>query len=171
MPKSQGSSNHQPPKGRGWFGYWGLEFLWCLEFGIWILTPRALDCAQRLQKGLTFVRQLLLKSFCAIAIAAGPRFGAVFVTTIPARVGVLSAEKIEIFFPIRTFFRERGIAKTGFNPSRNAAGIQARLAHVMNVLVACDRTFAQCPVVDRLEQRLRFPRFYSCFNQITHSTR
>jgi len=101
MTKSQGSSNHQAPKGAGRFGYSGLEFLWCLEFGIWILTPRALDYAQRLQKGLTFVRQLLLKSFCAIAIAAGPRFGAVFVTTIPARVRVLNAEKIEIFFPIR----------------------------------------------------------------------
>ena len=115
--------------------------------------------------------KFLLELIRAIAIAAGPRFGAVFVTTIPARVRVLNAEKIEIFFPIPALFRQRGIAKTGFNPSHDAVGIQARLAHVMNVLVACYRTFAECLVVDRLQQRLRFPGSYFRFNKIAHGAR
>jgi len=135
------------------------------------LNGRGRALAKLCQKGFALAAKFLLELLRAIAIAAGPRFGAIFVTTIPARVRVLNAEKIEIFFPIRAFFRERGIAKTGFNPDRNAAGIQSRLGHVMNVLVACDRTFAQCLVVDRLQQRVRFTGSYSCFNQITHGTR
>ena len=65
-----------------------------------------------------------------------------------ARVRVLYAQELEILFPVRLFFRQRRVAKTGFDPGGDAVVIQARFVHVINVLVAGDGTFPKRAVID-----------------------
>ena len=92
--------------------------------------------------------QFLFQLLCAIAIAARPRLGAVFVPAIPARMGVLYTDQIEIFFPICPLFRQWRIAKAGLDPGGGAVPIHPRLVHIVNVLVAGDRIFSERAVID-----------------------
>jgi len=87
---------------------------------------------------------------------------------IPPGMRVLHAQELKIFFPIRTLLRQWRITKAGLNPGRDAEPVRSRFAHVINVLVAGDRTPAERAVIDRIEQRLRFAGLYLCFDQIPH---
>jgi hypothetical protein len=60
------------------------------------------------------------------------------VTAVPARVGVLHAEQLEILFPIRSLLRERRIAKAGLNPYHDPVFVHPRMLHVVQIFVACD---------------------------------
>jgi hypothetical protein len=124
---------------------------WVLEFSVW--SRRLLAGTQRLQERFALPAQFRFQLVRAIAIAARPCLGAVLVPAIPARVRVLYAQELEIFFPVRLFFRQRRIAKTGFDPGGDAVVIQARFVHVINVLVTGDGTFPKRAVIDRLQQR------------------
>ena len=53
-------------------------------------------------------------------------------------MSVFDAEQIEILLPVRAFFGQRRIAKTAFNPGGEAFVADARLIHVVDVLVASD---------------------------------
>ena len=75
-------------------------------------------------------------------------------------VRVFDAQKVKIFFPIRSFFRQRRFAEAGLNPGRNPVRIYPRLVHIIHVLVAGDRSLAKASIVDRIEQRLGFAEFY-----------
>ena len=77
----------------------------------------------------------MLEPLGAITIATCPRLRSVFVPAVSARVRVLNAQEFEIFLPIRSFFRERWIAKADLDPSRNAVFVDARLLHVLEVFV------------------------------------
>jgi len=93
---------------------------------------------QFLQKRFATRRQPFFEPFRTIAIAARPRFGPVFVTTITTRMRVFHRQEIKIFFPIGTLFLKRGVTKASFYPMRLALGIHARHLHVVQVLVARD---------------------------------
>ena len=95
-------------------------------------------CAKRFQKRFALVPKLLFKFRCAIAVAAGPGFGPVFVTAVPPGMGIFHAQEIKVFLPIRSFFGQRGIAETSLDPSGNAIRVQARLVHIVNVFVTRD---------------------------------
>ena len=112
--------------------------------------------------------QSLFELLCAIAITTGPSLGAVLVPAVAPRMRVLDPKKLEVFLPIRPFFRQRRITKTGFDPCCNAVGVQARFVHIINVLVPGDGTLAKRTVTDRAQQGLRFARFYFCFDEIAH---
>src|SRR5688572_18293203 len=72
------------------------------------------------QKRDTLVLQLLLEYPRAVALAARPRFGAVFVPAIPARMRVFHLREFEILFPIRPLFRQGNGAKTYLDPTHGA---------------------------------------------------
>src|SRR5437870_6675066 len=113
-----------------------------------IAFPRA----KHLQKRFALCREPFFEFLRAIAVATRPRFCPVLVSAITAGVRILHAEQLEILFPIRTFLGERRIAKARLNPCREAVRIHPRLLHVMEVLVASDRTFPERLVFNCLEQ-------------------
>ena len=86
-------------------------------------------------------RERLLEFFRAITIATGPRFCSVLMSAIAPRVRVLHTEQLEILFPVRPFFRERLIAKTGLNPRCDILIVYPRLFHVAKVFVAGNGPF------------------------------
>jgi hypothetical protein len=51
---------------------------------------------------------------------------------------VFDPEEVEILFPVGAFFRQWGIAKARFHPSRHAVRTDAGLIHIINVLVTRD---------------------------------
>ena len=115
-------------------------------------------------------REPLFKLLSAITVATGPWLCSVFVPARAAGMGVLNAEQLEILFPIRTFLRERWIAKARFNPGGDTLIIYPRLLHVVQVFVACDGTFSKRAIVDCANQ-ITFPgRFHAGFHEVTHDT-
>ena len=101
----------------------------------------------------------MLEPLGAITIATCPRLRSVFLPAVSARVRVLNAQEFEIFLPIRSFFRERWIAKADLDPSRNAVFVDARLLHVLEVFVTGDRTTAKGALINRAQERVFFFRF------------
>ena len=77
-------------------------------------------------------------------------------------------EQIEIFFPIRSFFFERRIAKTSFDPRGDAGLVHASLTHVVQIFVTGDGTATERFLIDRADQLWFSPRLYFCFNEIAH---
>ena len=86
----------------------------------------------------------------AIAIAAGPRLGPVFMAAIPPRVSILHIQQLEIFLPVRPFFRQRRCAIAGFHPMRRPILSHARLLHVINIFIPPDRSTTQRPLFNRI---------------------
>ena len=82
---------------------------------------------------------------------------------------VLHRQEFKIFLPIRPLFFQGRIAETGFRPSGDAGGVDPRRVHVVLVLVAGDRTFAECGAVDCLKQRLFMSWFDAGFNEVAHA--
>jgi hypothetical protein len=78
-----------------------------------ILGPKVLE------KELTLGGESRFKLFRAIAIAAGPRLGAVLVTAVASRMRVFHAQQVEIFFPIWPFLGQRRVAKASLDPGRH----------------------------------------------------
>src|SRR4051812_17830000 len=74
-------------------------------------------------------REFLFEPGRAVALAARPRLGAVFVPAVFPRVRVLHREQLEKFLPIRPLLVERRGAKTNLHPARDAVGEQSRLLH------------------------------------------
>jgi hypothetical protein len=93
------------------------------------------------------------------------------VPAIAARVRVLHREQLEIFFPIRPLFVQRRVAKTRFHPGGDARLIDARLPHIVLILIAGDGAFAERVVIDRLKQRFFLAGFYLGFDEIPHRER
>ena len=94
--------------------------------------------SQPFQERFALAAQLLFQLLRTIAIAARPRFGPVLMPTIAAPMRVLHPDELEIFFPIRPFLRQRRIAKTGFDPGRDALTVHPRFVHIVNIFIACD---------------------------------
>ena len=105
----------------------------------------------------------------AVAVATRPRLGAVLMAAVAPRVRVFDAEQLEVFFPIRPLFGQRRVAETGLDPSRDAAVIDPRLLHIVDVFVAGDGTFTERPSVNRAQQRPLAVGFHARFDQITHA--
>src|SRR5947208_6673985 len=78
------------------------------------------------------------RRFVQFAIAARPRLGPIFVTTITARMRVFHRQEIKIFLPIGALFFQWRVTKTSLHPMRLTLGIHARHLHVVQVLVARD---------------------------------
>ena len=100
------------------------------------------------KKRFALAAKFLLQPLCAVAIAARPWFGPVFVPAVAAGVSVFHAEQIEIFLPIGPFLGQRRVAKTTFDPGGDALLIYARFVHVVQILVAGDGTATKRSVVD-----------------------
>lgn len=134
--------------------------------------PFVFLCAlYRLQKRFSLLRQTFFQPFGAIAMAARPRFGAIFVPAILAIVRVPDAQQLKKFLPVRPFLRQRRGAETGFHPMCDTVLAGARLLHVVVIFVASNRTPAKRAVGDRLQQRLFPSGLHAGFNQITHGER
>jgi len=80
--------------------------------------------------------EFFLQLFRAIAVAAGPKLCSVFMPAIAPRVRILYAEQFEILLPVRALFRERRLAEASFHPDRSFGFVYARLAHVVQILIA-----------------------------------
>ena len=107
---------------------------------------------KRLKKIRTVPLEALFELFSAIAVRAGPRFGAVKIAAIPAAVSVFDTEEFEIFLPVRAFFGEWRGAKAGLDPVRRAIFGESRLFHVVDIFVAGDGTLAEGAFADGAEQ-------------------
>ena len=92
--------------------------------------------SQGRQKRFPYALEFVFELLGAIAIAAGPRFGAVFMPAIPASMGVLHTEELKIFLPIGPLLGERWIAKTGFNPRCGPGRIDPGLLHIVPIFIA-----------------------------------
>ena len=112
--------------------------------------------------------ELRLELFRAVAVAARPRLRFVLMPAIAAGMSVLHLKQIEVFFPIGTFFRQGSGAKANLDPARGAVRGQARLLHVVLVLVTRDRSAAKSTAPHRLKEGIFPPRLDSGFDQITH---
>ena len=110
----------------------------------------------------------LFKAARAIAIAAGPRFGAIFVPAVFAAVRVLHFQQVKIFFPIRTFLSQWNGAEARFHPVRHAVFAETRLFHVVDIFIARDGTAAERTIADGREQGFFLARFDTGFDQVTH---
>jgi hypothetical protein len=117
---------------------------------------------------LAAASQLCLQFSGAVAIATGPRLGAVPVAASPPSVRILNREQLEVFFPIGTFFRERSRAETDFHPMNRSIVGEARTFHIIEVFVAGDGTLAERLIADRPEQVLFASRFHSSLYQVSH---
>jgi len=97
---------------------------------------------QNFEEGLACALQSLFEAGGAVAIAASPGLGAVFVAAFAAVVGILHLHKFKILFPIRTLFLERCGAVTDFDPAHRFIGTNPRIVHIAEVLALSDRAFA-----------------------------
>src|SRR4051812_12944702 len=124
--------------------------------------------AERLEERTTLRGEARFEAGRAVAVAAGPRLGAVQIAAAAARVGVLHLLQIEVLLPVLTFFRQRGIAVADFHPLHASILVRARLAHVAEVFVAGDRTPAQRVLVDGPLEGLRPVRLHARRDEIAH---
>jgi len=121
------------------------------------------------EKRFAFLPQSFFEAFGAIAIAARPRFGAVFVPAIFSTVRIRDAQEFKKLFPVRPFFLQRCVAETRFHPVRDAILADARLLQVINIFVARDGTVAKRAVGDGLPEGVFFSRFDCGFDEVTHT--
>ena len=89
-----------------------------------------------MEKVLAGLGKVLFEVAGAVAIAAGPRFGAIFVAAIAAGVGIFNFKQVQKLFPIWALLFERGAAEAGFNPLQLLIGRQAGGTHVFEVFIA-----------------------------------
>jgi hypothetical protein len=94
------------------------------------------------------LREPLFELFCAIALAARPRFLTIQVAAISACVRVLYAEQFEIFFPIRALLCEWRRAEANFHPSDRAIAAEPGVFHVLEVFIAGNGPVAQRPFIN-----------------------
>jgi len=78
---------------------------------------------------------------------------------VPASMRVFDTEQLEIFFPVRAFFIERGGAETSFNPISCTVASKPRVLHVVQVFIAGNRALSKGALINRVEQRLFLPGF------------
>ena len=122
-----------------------------IDPGCWMLDPGyergrrprlrlaiAQEGIELLQKRFAGLGQSFFEPLRTIAIAARPRLGPVFVTTITTRMRVFYRQEIKIFLPIGALFFQWRITKTSFHPMRLAFSIDACHLHVVPVLVTRD---------------------------------
>ncbi len=93
---------------------------------------------QRGQKRLTALPKFFFQSFRAVAVAARPRFAAVFVTAVFAIVRVLDAEQFEVFLPVRFLLLQWSGAVADFDPTNGLVRIKTRLLHIAKILISGD---------------------------------
>jgi hypothetical protein len=67
-------------------------------------------------------------------------------------MGVLHFREIEIFFPVRPFFLERGGTVADFYPADGLVDAEPRFTHVAQVFTFCDRAPAERFLLDGLQQ-------------------
>jgi hypothetical protein len=124
--------------------------------------------AKFFEEGRVLGCQCFLELLGAIAVAACPCFRSVFVAAIAPRVGVLDAQQIKIFFPVRSFFFQRWVAETCFNPGGDAVRVDTRLLHVVQIFIARDGTAAEGALVNRLHEPGSLAGFQLRFDEIAH---
>jgi hypothetical protein len=84
----------------------------------------------------------------AIAIAAGPWFGAIAVTAVAAIVRVLNARELKILLPITTLFVQGLVAIANLHPASGSVITQTCLLHVAKIFVARHGAASQRAAVD-----------------------
>lgn len=125
--------------------------------------------AQLFQKSFAAVGQLFFQALCAIAVAAGPRFSAVFVPAIAPGMRVFDREQLEVLLPIRPFFVERGIAETCLHPMRFAFVIHARHLHITEIFIPGDGAAPEHALVNRLKKDRLLSSLQPCSNEVAHA--
>ena len=133
-----------------------------------MIQPRVLTVAQRCEKRPPRLIQLFLELPRTIAFTARPRFASIQVAAVSARVCILDAQQVKVILPIRPLFFEWTPTEADLHPARGPIASHTCLLHVMQVLIAGDRTFAESAALNGLEQGFLPTRFHSCFNQVTH---
>ena len=132
------------------------------------LLQLAALCPQVGEERSTLAGQLCLELRGAIALAACPGFRSVLVPAITPRMGIFDCEQLKILLPIGSLFLQGRITETGLHPGCYAGRIESRLLHVVLVLVAGNRAFAERVAIDCVEKRLFLAGLHAGFDQITH---
>ena len=83
-------------------------------------------------------------------------------------MSVFDPDQIEEFFPVGAFFGQRRIAKTAFNPFRDAVLIQPGFTHVVQIFVARDRAAAERFLSDCAKEIVFLCGLELCFDEVTH---
>src|SRR5688572_27430789 len=104
----------------------------------------------------------------AVAVAAGPRLGAVLIAAPASRVRVLHRNQLEILFPVRALFGQRRGAEAGFHPLHAPIGQLAGLGHVAKVFSARHRAPSERTVLNGAAKRGEAARPEPGSNQISH---
>jgi hypothetical protein len=126
---------------------------------------------ERFEKGLASFGEALFETAGAIAIGAGPGFGALFMAAIFAVMRVLHIQEVEKLFPIRTFFGKRRGAVAGFHPARDAVITDTGVLHIVEIFATGDGATAEGSVANGGEEGFFPPGFDAGFDQITHGER
>src|SRR5207237_9617856 len=105
----------------------------------------------------------------AVAVAARPVLGTVFVPALAARVRVLDGVELEELFPVGPLFRERRGAEAGLHPLDAAVGELARVRHVVQIFAAGDGSFAERGVLDGVVQCSAPTVLHARGDQLWHS--
>ncbi len=123
---------------------------------------------ERIEERCSSHLQLLLQPRGAIAVATGPRLGAVLVAAFATVVSILHSREIEVFFPVGPLFLQGCRAVADFHPTRGLVSAEPRVVHVAQVFAFGDRALAQLLIFNGLDQIAFATGFNAGSNQITH---
>src|SRR5262245_34126279 len=128
------------------------------------ISPESLGWFERLALGC----QTRFEARRTIAVAAGPRFGAVQIAASAPCVRVLHFDEVEVLFPVLALFLERRRAIAHLDPLHASILELARNLHIAEVLVAGDRAEPERFALDRVRQRVALAVFQSRRDQVPH---
>src|SRR5262245_51620881 len=109
-----------------------------------------------------------LEPIGAVAVAAGPRLGAVLIAAPASRVRVLHRKQLEVLFPVRTLFGQRRGAEAGLHPLDAPVRQFAGLGHVAKVFSAGHRAPPERAVLNGAAKRGEAARPEPGSDEISH---
>ncbi len=124
--------------------------------------------AERIEKRFASLREPLLESLRAIARAASPGLCPIFIPATAPVMGILYLRQIEILFPVRPLFEQRAWTVTDFNPAGGLIFAEPRVIHIAEVLASRNRSSAQGPLFDGLQEVGFAAGFHSCSDEVAH---
>ncbi len=108
--------------------------------------------AEHIEKRLAGLCQALLEPLRTVTGAASPRLSPIFIAAPAAIMGVLDAAEVEIFFPVRSLFKQRARTITDLNPASRLILTQPCIFHVAKVLAPGNRASPQGMPVDCFQE-------------------
>jgi hypothetical protein len=123
-----------------------------------------------IEKRFAILREPLLELLCAIARAACPRLGPIFISATAPVMGILYPRQIEVFFPVRALFQQRAWTITDLNPAGGLIFTEPRVVHIAEILASRNRSSAQGLFFNCLQEVGFAARFDSCPDKVAHDS-